>query len=77
MQHRRDAGVLHHEAPGQLAGIRADAAAIVGLEVVAVGGVVVGRQAVAVIDGLRCTTTGRQSALQLQVWSLEGWCWQS
>ena len=71
MQHGRDAGVLHHEAPGQLAGICADAAAVVGLKVVAVGGVVVRRQAVAVVDGLRCTTPGRQSALQSQVWSLK------
>ena len=58
MQHRRDAGVLHNKAPGQLAVAGADAAAvrhIVGLTVR--GCVVVRGQAVAVVDGLGCKAT--------------------
>ena len=50
MQHRRD-----HKAPGQLAGIGADAATVVDNEGVAVLGVVVRWQTVAVIHRLGCT----------------------
>ena len=55
MQHRRDAGVLNDKAPWQLAGVGADAATIVDNEGVAILGVVVRWQTVAVIHRLGCT----------------------
>ncbi len=59
MQHRGDASVLHHVAPGQLRGGGADAAAISHAVGDAVGRrVVVHRLAVAVVHRLGCSRPG-------------------